>query len=281
MPFTNPPDSIVLPGTAGPNDTQILIGQDIPPEIEFDALGNTILAVIIWRYNEEEYYFESLSSDGSITYRFTGIVNLGANLNTVTWLNNLSISGGGLDTARAYIEHGDFENGNFDADGIQWPVVHNFQYSHLYQGKRAAYPSNGNPRHICAESEGINGDSAADSTNSATYINMAGTTSFNFYKFYDDSRIKVTIEVGGFASAINLQARYGVRINGTDYDVCKCFYNLASTHLFASGTRYIPDIPSGLYVIQGRWLSIGGAGTVQRNANDSLSIHAEEVTGAA
>lgn len=266
--------SLTLPQDAGPDDTAIVIGQEIPPEIEFDGDGNRIVAAIIWRYDASAYYFEAMSTDGAgIELRWTGIVNLDATVDVVTWMTRMAISGGGLGTAEVSLTWGDSVNGagNFD----QFAIAHDFRWAELNQGRRGA-----TRRLICSESEGVNGDSAADTTTSAAYVNMAGPpSSFTFHKFYDASRIKVRMEIGLYSTQPNTDVRFGVRINGVDYDVCKLYFNTANQHQMVSGTAYIPGgIAAGSYTVQGRWYRLGGAGTLTRDANDSVSISADEVT---
>ena len=266
--------SLTLPQDAGPADPAIVIGQAIPPEIEFDADGNTVVGAIIWRYDDLAYYFEAMSNDGAgIELRWTGIVNLDATVDVVTWMTRMSISGGGLPTAEVTLAYGDSVNGA--GNGDQFPIIHDFRWTFLRQGRRGA-----TPRLICSESEGVNGDSAADTTTAAAYADMAGPpASFTFHKHYDDSRIKVTMQVGCYSDQANTDVRFGVRINGVDYDVCKFYFNTANQHHMTAGTVYVPGgIPAGSYTVQGRWYRLGGAGTLTRDANDTVSICADEVT---
>lgn len=56
MPFKNPPDSLTLPSdaTTGP---RIVLGTEIPPEIVSYDVQRTWGAVVLWYFNDTEYYF--------------------------------------------------------------------------------------------------------------------------------------------------------------------------------------------------------------------------------
>jgi hypothetical protein len=120
-----------------------------------------------------------------------------------------------------------------------------------------------------------------DTTTSATYVNMAGTgsvTSFTFVKRFASTRIKVDLDATFSTSATGSGPKFGVRINGADYDLCQIGANAPSAvHTQASGVKYISGIPAGTYTIQGRWLRLAGAGTLTRDFNDWLAISAAEV----
>jgi len=126
--------------------------------------------------------------------------------------------------------------------------------------------------------EGISNAGAADSTTSATYVNLAGTSSFTFRKLFADSRVRIDMAASYFVSAGSTGARFGARINGTDFDVMQLFQNVAASHVFATGSALISGLPAdNNYTVQGRWRRFTGAGTCQRDANDWLTIMAREV----
>jgi hypothetical protein len=136
---------------------------------------------------------------------------------------------------------------------------------------------------VCASENGVNGaavTSSTDTTTSATYVNLAGTgsvTSFSFTKRYADTRIRVDLSAGFFVAGTgNSAARFGVQINGTDYDVVNRHINPASTHGEASGVRYITGVPAGAYTVQGRWRRSAGTQTLTRATDNWLSIAARE-----
>lgn len=69
-----PSSTLTLPPFAGPNDSQITIGPDIPPELVTWAagVGSTLDAVIIYRRNATEYVWEGIGTFVGNTTRFRG-----------------------------------------------------------------------------------------------------------------------------------------------------------------------------------------------------------------
>lgn len=132
---------------------------------------------------------------------------------------------------------------------------------------------------ITGNVNGINNAGASDTTTSATYVNLAGTSSFSFTKFLDSTRLLVTINTSCFVTVAATEVRYAVRINSTDFDVANFFFNPTSTHLQTSGTRIIvaASVPAGAHTVQGRWRRVSGTGTLTRDAGDWLSIAVTEI----
>lgn len=130
---------------------------------------------------------------------------------------------------------------------------------------------------LLISSAGINNPGVADTTTSASYVNLAGTSSFSFTKRQTNTQIEVSMHSTCFTNIIPASVRYGVNINSTDFDVCHLLLNLNLTHHQASGVRLCPGVPAGVHTIQGRWRRTSGAGTLTRDAEDWLSISAKEV----
>lgn len=126
--------------------------------------------------------------------------------------------------------------------------------------------------------DGINLASAVDSTTSATYVNMAATSSFAFTKKLAATRLRIDMHVTWYNVTNSSVAKFGVAIGGTDYDVCELQQELsaAAAEKQASGVRYISGLAAGAYTVQGRWLRVSGAGTPSRATTDWISISAQE-----
>lgn len=118
-----------------------------------------------------------------------------------------------------------------------------------------------------------------DTTTSATYVNMAGTgsvTSFSWTKYRDDTDALLFMAAEFQAVTANAGPKFGLRINGTDYDMCS---NAPGTSAYGhpSGTRVVSGIPAGVYTVQCRWFRLAGAGTPTRDTNCWLSASVTEI----
>jgi hypothetical protein len=117
-----------------------------------------------------------------------------------------------------------------------------------------------------------------DSTTSASYVNTVGTTSFSFTKDFTNTRVKLDMHITSQVSIAATGTRFGVSLNGTDYDVCQMVNAQANIRAQASGTTFIGSgLAAGTYTIQGRWKRVSGTGTCQRFVTDDwISISAME-----
>lgn len=139
--------------------------------------------------------------------------------------------------------------------------------------------------YVCGSEQGVSQaavSSGTNTTNSSSYSSMAGTgsvTSFSFTKRFATTRVRIDMSATFYTSTTACGARFGVLVNGTDYDVCQLAGNVpvAVTHLPAAGFAYIPSgLAAGSYTVQGRWKWIGSTGTLTRDNNDWLAISARE-----
>lgn len=125
--------------------------------------------------------------------------------------------------------------------------------------------------------------SGTNTTTSATYVSMAGTgsvTSFSFTKHAALTRIRIDMALTFYSNATTSGGRFGVQIDGVDYDICQLRAGLpaATAHLQVAGFRLLPaGIAAGVYTVQGRWLRTEGAGTLTRDTGDWLAISAREI----
>ncbi len=125
---------------------------------------------------------------------------------------------------------------------------------------------------------GVGAAGVSDSTSSAAYANLLGTSSFAFVKQDASSRLKVTMHAGAFISIAATRPMYGVTLGATDYDVVSQTINPINTHTNISGFSYLTGVPAGAYTVQGRWRRAAGTGVIQRNTEDWLSISVKELT---
>jgi len=121
--------------------------------------------------------------------------------------------------------------------------------------------------------------SGGDSTTSASYVSMAATSSFSFTKYLSTTSIKIDLHATFAVSAVSTSARFGVLINGVDYDICQMFINEANSRRNSSGSVPVAlGLGAGVYTIQARWKRVAGAGTLQRFVTDDwLALCAAEV----
>lgn len=137
---------------------------------------------------------------------------------------------------------------------------------------------------VCPSWSGISAaatTSGADTTTSATYVNMAGTgsaTSLTFVKQQDDTAVRVRIEFGAFVTTAIAGVDYGFRVNSLDFQVGRFLFNTTAQHLPLSSTGGIAAgaLAAGTYTVQARWKRYTGTGTLNRNADDWLAMTVEE-----
>lgn len=65
MPFKNPQNSITVPTGAGPAQSRIVIGSDIPAALQTAfSTSFTISAAVLYYYSNGDYYFDAIGIDG-------------------------------------------------------------------------------------------------------------------------------------------------------------------------------------------------------------------------
>lgn len=126
----------------------------------------------------------------------------------------------------------------------------------------------------------LNTAQGAGTTTSATYVDLPATSSLSFTKLYDaaETKLCVSLSVGARITVATFTAvRFGVRINGADYDVAHTEIADLSKHGTMSGEREVTGIPAGTYTVQVRYRRVSGGGTINVDSNDWLSLTVEEV----
>lgn len=117
---------------------------------------------------------------------------------------------------------------------------------------------------------------ATGSTTSGSNTTLA-TASSSLLKRSALTRVEVDLRASCFTTlATNTEATFAVGLGGTDYDIASHFCNPTGTHLSCSGIRYLTGIAAGTYTVTVRWRRTSGAGTLTRDANDTMSLSVKE-----
>lgn len=127
--------------------------------------------------------------------------------------------------------------------------------------------------------EGITVAAPSESTTSSSYVNMGATSSFSFTKILGSTRLRIEMELTFFVTNADTSTRFGVRINGVDYDVLHVGGNtiVANSNFAAAGSAIVASgLAAGTYTIQGRWKRTGGTGSSSRFTNGWLSLYCTE-----
>lgn len=114
---------------------------------------------------------------------------------------------------------------------------------------------------------------------SGTYADYPTTCEVtNFRKYRADTVLNIRLHVSAYSGVGSNAAKFGVSIAGVTYDVARQFFNPAATHLSFGNERPIEGLAAGTYSIRLRW-QLEGAGDVQTDNNDHLSLVVEETWG--
>lgn len=112
---------------------------------------------------------------------------------------------------------------------------------------------------------------------SAVYINLP-VSPLTFQKYSSTSRLRIDMHVTSFTSVTTSGVDFGVLVNGIDTTVCFLHPTIsAGVHLQCSGVQLIAGLDSGAWTVQPRFRRSGGAGTINVNTDDNLSIAVTEV----
>jgi len=113
-------------------------------------------------------------------------------------------------------------------------------------------------------------------TTSSTYVNFPEPSVITFTKFRTDTKLIMRVLATGFATAINDQSGWGIRINSVDYNFGNTWWNVANKHREVSGLNQITSLAAGAYTAQLRWRRNGGVGNISVDANDRLFMSVTE-----
>lgn len=131
------------------------------------------------------------------------------------------------------------------------------------------------------EDVGLQAPATIGSTTSATYTATAGNESFQFVKAWDDTLVKLRVDVGAYlttTTGTTMQLGLSFAELGTTYDVALFVFNSLVVHGIVSGVHPgVSGIPAGNYTVGLRWKRPAGTGTLNQDTNDWVSIGASEV----
>lgn len=131
---------------------------------------------------------------------------------------------------------------------------------------------------LLLDSQNTNAALSAGTTTSASYGDLPGSPQVTLTKGFVNTRVKIDFHVTSSSSATNTNARFGAQFGGSsDVDVAQLFFNVATTHLQASGTVITNWAAIGAVTIIGRWRRVAGAGTLTTDTNDWFSMTATEI----
>lgn len=122
------------------------------------------------------------------------------------------------------------------------------------------------------------GPASANTTTSSTYVSLTGTSSATITKSQGTAtQLRIDLSVSSWCNGTLTLVRFGVLVNGVDYDVTQIKHADSGKHAFATGTAYISGLAAGSYTIQARWRRVTGTGTLTRDIEDWLSLAVTEV----
>jgi hypothetical protein len=138
----------------------------------------------------------------------------------------------------------------------------------------------GTARQLTAAHGNLNQAAGVGSTTSATYVNLPATSTATLAKQYTATAIKAELHVSSFITGTaGTISRFAVQVAGTDYDTCQLDENVLSSHVQKSGVVVVPGgVAAGNVTAQVRWRRVSGAGTLQIDGNDWISLYLSEVT---
>ena len=109
--------SLTLPNNAGPNDPAIVIGPDIPPELQafYTGVGISLIAALIFRTDANEYDYIALGDEGGIPHLLTGTCDAG----TIFHITDQVTAGIGVLSVGTISPFAAFQlGGTFNIDGV-------------------------------------------------------------------------------------------------------------------------------------------------------------------
>lgn len=125
---------------------------------------------------------------------------------------------------------------------------------------------------------------SSNTNTTATYIDMPTGTSLTVFKVKDSTKLRITLGLSIWATAVNTSFKAGIHISNADLSVStdvtlfERSMNPATQHAdFTGGQTLNLTLPSASYLITGRWLRNGGSGTLTMNTDDGVWINAKEV----
>jgi len=115
------------------------------------------------------------------------------------------------------------------------------------------------------------------STISATYVDI-GTVEVSITKQQNGTDLLLILYTSLYSDSTNTVFAYGVNDGSSDYDVLVGTFNPANTHLSFSGAAKITGLSSGVQTLRARWKRTSGAGELNMDSGDTLTMTVQEVT---
>lgn len=129
---------------------------------------------------------------------------------------------------------------------------------------------------VTADNDCVNGLFGPFNVSAAGYVNL-GVPTASLTKRYAHTALRVSMHAGALSSAVNTVARFGVRIDGVDYDITDLTMNTALLHVRTSGVNKVATgVGPGVVTVQARWQRTAGAGVVTMSG-DWFSMEVAEV----
>ena len=89
------------------------------------------------------------------------------------------------------------------------------------------------------------------STSSTSYVDMSGV-SISLTKGSANSTLLIDFNTANYTGATGHTSQFAVRVNGTDYDICKRYHDTVTTFPMG-GSVQVTGLAAGAYTIQGRF----------------------------
>jgi len=123
----------------------------------------------------------------------------------------------------------------------------------------------------------VNGPLSGIATASSTsWVNMPSGSSLQFTQLLPGSRLRITLHVTAYVTVDGTAARFGVNVDGTDWEICGCLVSAVNQHMQFSGERTIPGPGVGEFTVRGRVRRLNG-GNVTIDSNDYISLTVAEI----
>jgi len=125
----------------------------------------------------------------------------------------------------------------------------------------------------------INVATGVGTNGTGNYIDVPGGNTFvAFNKLSATTLLRVDLHLTFFTDNNATGAEFGVSVNGVDTIVSQVHATLtALAHMNSSGTLGISGLPAGLWNVQARYRRSSGAGLINFNTDDRLSMAVTEV----
>lgn len=126
--------------------------------------------------------------------------------------------------------------------------------------------------------QGYIGVGTVGTTASATYAATPGGESISFTKAFDDTKVRMAVDVGAYAGGAFRRVMFGLRFVeiATTYDVAHLEIADNAKHTIVSGHRIQSGIAAGVYTVALYWRAPGST-TVQMDSNDEVCFSVAEI----